>query len=234
MPKTWFQHDMNASKKAGLSMLLNQRDGDALYGKFWLLQEYFYFCQINNDEYKNTIRINENSLVKVLRTNRRRLGNIQETFRECLGIVWERFEERFGIVWETTMPNSLIYLRNRKEKILSIPIPKDKPIPKTIPTEETNTWRNDFSIYKLLVEKAHSDILMDAKEIEKQSKFYPNVDVKLSIEKMIHNFWGVEAGWKHKKKSRAKEIDMRSTLINNIDKNKVYYPRDNNKKVGIV
>ena len=54
----------------------------------------------------------------------------------------------------------------------------------------------------------------------------------MSLEKSINNFWGTEAGWKHKKKSRAKEIDMISTLINNLDKNKVYKPKE--QKTGSV
>jgi hypothetical protein len=93
-----------------------------------------------------------------------------------------------------------------------------------------NTWRDSFDVYLKIVKEAHSVLIADTNEIIKQKKFYPDVDVVLSIEKAVSNFWGTEAGWKHKKKSRAKEIDMRATLINAIGLNKVYYPRGFQKK----
>lgn len=116
MAKTWFQHDMNASKKDGLSTLLEQSNGAMLYGQFWLLQEHFYTTQLHKETFKETIRINENTLLKVLKTNRRRLPTIIETFQECLGIGFKTFQERFGIVYETTVPNSLLFIRIRKQK----------------------------------------------------------------------------------------------------------------------
>lgn len=131
-------------------------------------------------------------------------------------------------------PSGLLDNRNEPKKP-DIDSDKDSDIDndKDIKKTKTPTWRNNFNIYKSIVEKAYNDILGDSVEMEKQSKFYPNVDIKLSLEKSIHNFWGAQAGWVHKKKSRAKEIDMRSTLINNIDKNKVYPPRVE-KKTGII
>lgn len=115
MVKTWFQHDMNAHKKAGLSSLLALKDGDRYYGKFWLLQENFYLVQLNKD-FKNTIIINESELVKILMTNRRGLRQVLVRFRECLGIVALRLQKPFGTVYELTIPNALIYLRKRNLK----------------------------------------------------------------------------------------------------------------------
>lgn len=87
-------------------------------------------------------------------------------------------------------------------------------------------WRNDFSEYLILVNKAFEEIINDSSEMEKQQSFYPNVDIKKSLEKSIHNFWGTEVGWKNKKGKRIKSINMRMTLINNIDKNKVWKKRE--------
>ena len=98
--------------------------------------------------------------------------------------------------------------------------------------DKIKTWRDDFILYKNLVDIAFDEIINDTEEISRQEKYYPNVDIRLSLEKSINNFWGTEAGWKHKKKSRAKEIDMISTLINNLDKNKVYKPKE--QKTGSV
>ena len=61
--------------------------------------------------------------------------------------------------------------------------------------------------------------------IKDQERLNPGVDVLLSIEKGFKNFWGTEAGWKHKKKSKSATIDWQATIINSIGINKVYKPR---------
>lgn len=93
-------------------------------------------------------------------------------------------------------------------------------------SEKVKTWKDDFNIYLDLVRSAYKSICDDPKIMETQQAYYPGVNIKLSLEKACTNFWATDAGWKHKKKSRAKEIDMRMTLINAIDKNKVYYGKN--------
>jgi len=73
--------------------------------------------------------------------------------------------------------------------------------------------------------EAYRKYYNDDQFIKVQSQLNPNVNIKLSITKGFENFWGTEAGWKHKKKSRSKEIDWRQTIINSIDLNKVYYTK---------
>ena len=63
---------------------------------------------------------------------------------------------------------------------------------------------------------------MDTNFIAEQERFNPNLDIKLSMEKAVTNFWGTEAGWKYKKKSRTNDLDWKRTLTNAIDMNKVY------------
>lgn len=96
-------------------------------------------------------------------------------------------------------------------------------------TEKVKTWKDDFNIYLDLVRSAYKSICDDPKIMETQQAYYPGVNIKLSLEKACTNFWATDAGWKHKKKSRAKEIDMRMTLINAIDKNKVYYGKNEHR-----
>ena len=84
------------------------------------------------------------------------------------------------------------------------------------------TWRNDYNIYLNLVRCAFKSIREDKTLLEKQQKYYPDVDIMLSIEKACTNFWATEAGWIHKKKAKSKDIDMKMTLINAIQKNRVY------------
>ncbi len=105
--------------------------------------------------------------------------------------------------------------------VTSVPDTGDNP-----ETEKAKTWKDDFSIYLDLVRSAYKSICDDPKIMETQQSYYPGVNIKLSLEKACTNFWATDAGWKHKKKSRAKEIDMRMTLINAIDKNKVYYGKN--------
>lgn len=94
------------------------------------------------------------------------------------------------------------------------------------------SWRTDFETYKAIVDKTLFELLEDAAEIEKQEKLNPNVDIRLTLEKSVHNFWGTEAGWKNKKGARGKDINMRSTLINAISMpmNKVYKITQANKQ----
>lgn len=89
--------------------------------------------------------------------------------------------------------------------------------------KEEKTWRNDYDVYLDLVREAYRSICSDKKLLDKQQKYYPNVDIKLSIEKACTNYWATEAGWKKKKSARSKDIDMKMTLINAININKVYY-----------
>ncbi len=96
-------------------------------------------------------------------------------------------------------------------------------------SEKVKTWKDDFNIYLDLVRSAYKSICDDPKIMETQQSYYPGVNIKLSLEKACTNFWATDAGWKHKKKSRAKEIDMRMTLINAIDKNKVYYGKNEHR-----
>jgi hypothetical protein len=93
---------------------------------------------------------------------------------------------------------------------------------------ETKIWRDDIDIYFDLVKAAHDKFKKDPDLVSKHERLNPNVDILLTVEKAVVTFWGTEAGWKHKKKSRTKEIDMVATLINSISQqmNKVYKPRE--------
>lgn len=87
------------------------------------------------------------------------------------------------------------------------------------------TWRDSFEVYLTECKKAYNQYYNDEQFIRTQSQLNPNVNVKLSIAKGFENFWGKEAGWKHKKKSRTAEIDWRQTIVNSIGMNKVYYTK---------
>lgn len=83
-------------------------------------------------------------------------------------------------------------------------------------------WRKDYETYLGLVRQALDAIRGDPALLARQQAYYPGVDIPLSLQKACDNFWATPAGWEHKKKSRAKEIDMKMTLINAISKNRVF------------
>ncbi len=94
---------------------------------------------------------------------------------------------------------------------------------------KSKTWKTDFETYKTGLLKVYQELIIDPVYITTQEKFHPGVDISLSLEKAVVNFWATEAGWKHKKKGRATEIDWKATLTNAIDKNKVYKQHGNSK-----
>lgn len=88
--------------------------------------------------------------------------------------------------------------------------------------QKAATWRDDYEIYLSLVRAAYNALKDDKAMVEKQQGYYPNVAIIKSVEKACVNFWATQAGWKHKKKSRGTDIDMKMTLINAIAKNRVF------------
>lgn len=88
--------------------------------------------------------------------------------------------------------------------------------------DQNSNWRSSFEVYFNILSKEFLRIGDDVEWIKAQERFNPNVDVLLSIEKSISNFWGTEAGWKHKKKSKTTAIDWKSTFANAIPLNRVW------------
>lgn len=91
-------------------------------------------------------------------------------------------------------------------------------------------WKTDFETYKSELLKAYQKLIIDKDFISQQEKYNPNIDILLSLEKAVNNYWITEEGWKNKKKSKAKEINWKLTLINAISLNKVYKPRQSEKQ----
>lgn len=98
-------------------------------------------------------------------------------------------------------------------------------IDNTTKLDSSISWRNNFEEYKNQLREVHRKLIKDTEWLEQQEKYYPNVDIKLSLEKACVNYWATEAGWKYKKKQKTKEIDWKATLTNAIGMNKVYKPR---------
>jgi len=115
---------------------------------------------------------------------------------------------------------------------------KNQPLPDNnkneeegIKNEKNNTWRDNFNVYLSECKLSYKKFTDDKELIKVQQRLHPNINILLSIEKGFINFWGTEAGWKHKKKNRSKEIDWKMTIINSIDMNKVYYTKEELSKL---
>lgn len=92
--------------------------------------------------------------------------------------------------------------------------------------KEKEAWKEDFEVYANLVLDAKYALLGDNDVREAKTKYYPNLDYDLTLDKMVNEFWGTKEGWEYKKKHAKKtvKIDMVSTLKKGFDisSNRVY------------
>lgn len=107
---------------------------------------------------------------------------------------------------------------------ININLTKDKSKNKT--EIEQKPWRLNFENYLSECKENFRKFHTDENFIKEQEYLNPKVNVKLTLEKAFNNYWGTEAGWKHKKESRTVEIDWRKTIISAIALNKTYYTKE--------
>ena len=90
------------------------------------------------------------------------------------------------------------------------------------------TWRDDFEIYKSMLDKEYNRLINDQYFISKQQELNPGINIKLSLQKAKENYWAREVGWKKKKSSRSKTIDWEQTFINalTLPSNRVWKTKD--------
>jgi uncharacterized protein YdaU (DUF1376 family) len=90
----------------------------------------------------------------------------------------------------------------------------------TTPAPEGATWRTDYAVYKASALMAYNGLLETGTWIPKwetyYAKFYPGANARKSFEKAFL-WWSGEAGWKHKKKSKTKNIDWEQTFEKAMD-----------------
>ncbi len=97
---------------------------------------------------------------------------------------------------------------------------------------EPPTWQDSFEIYRTEEMEAYQKLMADVSWLSKRQEFHPNLNLKKSIEKAHVDFWCGEVGWKHKKKSKSKNIDWRRTYENALTMraNQVYKTREEMEK----
>jgi len=91
------------------------------------------------------------------------------------------------------------------------------------------TWRNDFkTYYEELISECKK--LKDDKEwLSDRQKYHSNLDIFLSLNKAVKDYWGTEEGWKQKKKDRKTiKINWKLTMANalSIKSNQVWKQKE--------
>lgn len=110
----------------------------------------------------------------------------------------------------------------------------ESPERKVAPKESTpkELWRTDFNEYLKLVKEGAAALKADMKFREEVERLQPNVDYDKTIEWSVSQYWGTETAWESKRKSKSKRIDMKSTLRQNFNKNRLYKERKNTDSPG--
>lgn len=89
------------------------------------------------------------------------------------------------------------------------------------------TWRESYEIYEKQASDAYDRLIANTEWITEQQSYYPGMDIFQSLRKAFNNFWGLKAGWEHKKKKSKGEIDWNMTFANalSLKGNQVWPPK---------
>lgn len=84
--------------------------------------------------------------------------------------------------------------------------------------EDVNlSWRDSFTSYLTLCEKAFLEISEDEDFKSKMEASYPEVIFELSFDK-IKRYWATEKAWRAKLKTKTKDINWKNTIANGFSK----------------
>ncbi len=92
------------------------------------------------------------------------------------------------------------------------------------PPVVVSSWRQDYATYLQELNEAYTTLINDTCFMNERQKYHPKLDIILSMEKALKDYWATETGWKKKKAGRVKELDWKKTFVNalTMDSNKVY------------
>lgn len=84
----------------------------------------------------------------------------------------------------------------------------------SIKRESVNDWKKSFEEYKNQVREAFIEAIQDKTWMQKQQEYYPNINIKKSLEKACFNYWATEAGWQNKRSKKTQAINWKTTFGN--------------------
>jgi hypothetical protein len=159
---------------------------------------------------------------------------------QCHKGIFKRFEQyklKFKI---TTISEFLERVKNQNIEPLLSPygngngIGKDNSLIEEDIKLSTITWKTSFELYLENLEEGKK--LITPEYILEREGYHKGLDIKLTLEKSIKDYWGKEEGWKNKKSSKSEKIDWLKTfnnaLTNNL--NKVWKPRQFSEPVKAI
>lgn len=80
------------------------------------------------------------------------------------------------------------------------------------PPPSPPSWRTDFEVYLKELFDAYRTLIANEQYLIRKKKYYPDVDILLSLEKIVTEFWGTKEGWAHKKNQPEDTIDWKLTF----------------------
>lgn len=91
----------------------------------------------------------------------------------------------------------------------------------------SDNWRTNFENYRANCKKGFNEAYYDEVFIAKMEYYYPQLNIKKSIELTFEN-WCTPDGWNEKKKSKTVKIDWKATIRNAMayQKNRVYKTKE--------
>ena len=113
---------------------------------------------------------------------------------------------------------------------------KDKEIEFKRDYKGEKTWSTDYETYRKQCSDAFDKMIADWNFIKEKKEYYPQLNIRKSLEKMFFEYWEKEKlGWKNKKASKTENIDWVSTAENGLSMtcNQVkipFYTRDEEKE----
>lgn len=121
---------------------------------------------------------------------------------------------------------------DKKSSDSSLPLGRDDsteatevPKRKVAPKEKGETWRESFDEYMKLVREGAAALKADANFRAEKERLIPNINYEGTIDNCVTSYWGTETGWEKKRRSKTKTINMKLTLMNSFDMNKIYKER---------
>lgn len=231
----YFSHDYNARQDDKIKRLI-MKHGFLGYGIFWAIVENLYnntnALRLDCELIAYEMRTSENVIESIindfelfviedgyfgsLSVERRLIERDEKSKKASKSALsrWNKNKEDANALQTQSDSNAI------KEKKV-----KEKKVKEIVNHTDLITWRGSFEKYIEDLNIAVNLLLQDNDWILEREKFHPNLDIKLSMEKAYKDFWGTEAGWKHKKKSKVLDINWKSTFNSAIELNKVYKQR---------
>lgn len=236
----YFSHDYNARSDTKIKKLI-AKHGFTGYGIYWSIVEDLYQNANALQMDYECIAYDMRSTPEIVKSVVEDFGlfQIQNGYFGSLSIQ-RRIEERDA---KSQKARESAFFRWNKDKLIDAnalpPQSECNAIKDSIVNEskgeeiispKEKSWREDFEVYKSELREFYKTIRKDNEWILNQQRFNPNVNILLTLEKAVVNYWATEAGWKNKKRSKSKTIDWKSTLTNALSNpsNKVYLAKDTN------